>query len=96
MQNISQRLNPQKTPHTSPWRASYGMSFMNILEKIDRVITALHCSLFLSSWLQGNSMPSHQQNTQDFADGRKNMNGIFDNYFCSASHMHPGGYFQNV
>ena len=34
-QNISQRLNPQKTPHTSPWWASYRVSFMNILEKID-------------------------------------------------------------
>ena len=35
-QNINQRLNPQKTLHTSPWRASYGVSFVNILEKIDR------------------------------------------------------------
>ena len=42
-QNINQRLSPKKTPHTSPWRASYGMSFMNILEKIDHVIKALHC-----------------------------------------------------
>ena len=32
-------------------------------------------------------MPSHQQNTHDFADGRKNMNDIFNNYVCSASHM---------
>ena len=36
-------------------------------------------------------MPSHQQNRHDFADGRKNMNGIFNNYVCSASHMRPGG-----
>ena len=35
-------------------------------------------------------------NTHDFADGRKNMNGIFNNYVCSASHMHPGRRFQNV
>ena len=28
--------------------------------------------------------PSHQQNTHDFTDGRKNMNYIFDNYVCSA------------
>ena len=41
-QNINQRLNPQRTPHTSPWWASYGMSFVNILEKIARVITARH------------------------------------------------------
>ena len=42
-QNINHRLNPKKTPHTSPWRARYGVSFVNILEKIDRLITTLHC-----------------------------------------------------
>ena len=31
------------TLHTSPWRASYGVSVVRILEKIDRVITAPHC-----------------------------------------------------
>ena len=42
-------------------------------------------------------MPSHQQNTHDFADGRKNMNDIFfNNYVCSASHMRSGLHFQNV
>ena len=35
--------DPQKTPHNSPWRASYGMSYVNICEKIDRVKMALHC-----------------------------------------------------
>ena len=35
-QNINQMLDPQKT-----W-ASYGVSFVNICEKTDRVITALH------------------------------------------------------
>ena len=35
--------------------------------------------------------PSHQQNTHVFADGRKNMNDISNNYVCSASHMHTGG-----
>ena len=28
------RLNPQKTPHTLPWRESYGVPFVNILEEI--------------------------------------------------------------
>ena len=41
-------------------------------------------------------MPSHQQNTQDFADGRKNMNDVFNNYVCSASHICSGLNFQNV
>ena len=39
-QNINQKLYPQQTPHTSPWRASYGMPYVNIC---DRVITAPHC-----------------------------------------------------
>ena len=40
--------------------------------------------------------PAHQQNTHDFADGRKNMNDIFNNYVCSAAHMCSGLHFQNV
>ena len=40
--------------------------------------------------------PSHQQNTHDFAGGRQNMNDIFNNYVCSASHMSSGLHFQNV
>ena len=40
--------------------------------------------------------PSHQQNTHDFADGRKNMNDLFNNYVSSASHMRSGLHFQNV
>ena len=42
-QNINKRLNLQKTHHTSPYRASYGVSFVRIFDKIDRVITAPHC-----------------------------------------------------
>ena len=41
---INQMLYSQKAPHTSPWRASYGVSFVDIFEKIDRVITAPHCT----------------------------------------------------
>ena len=41
-------------------------------------------------------MPSHQQNMHDFADGRKNMNNIFNNYVCSVSHMRSGLHFQKV
>ena len=42
-QNINQMLDPQNTPHTSPKRASYGVSFANNCDKIDCVITASHC-----------------------------------------------------
>ena len=40
--------------------------------------------------------PSNQQNTHDFADERKNMRDILNNYFCSVSHMRSGLHFQNV
>ena len=34
-------MNSKMTPHT--WRVSYGVSFMNIFEKIGHVVTTLHC-----------------------------------------------------
>ena len=37
------KYEPKKTAHTSPVRASYGVSFVTILERIDRVKTAPHC-----------------------------------------------------
>ena len=44
-QNVNQTPNSrQQTPHTSPSRASYGVSIVRILEKIDRLITAPHCT----------------------------------------------------
>ena len=39
---MDQALNSQKTPHTSPLRASYGMSFVSILMKNDRVIKGFY------------------------------------------------------
>ena len=35
-------LNSQKTPHTSPFRASYGVSFMSTSTEIDRVIKGFY------------------------------------------------------
>ena len=46
MQNINQAMSPQKTPHTSPWRVSYGVSFVRMVEKIDHVIMVPHCIWF--------------------------------------------------
>ena len=45
---MDQALNSQKTPHTSPLRASYGMSFVSILMKNDRVIKGFYCTYLLS------------------------------------------------
>ena len=40
-------LKSQQTPHTSPSRASYGVSLVRILEKTDRAIMAPHCIWFI-------------------------------------------------
>ena len=42
-QNMYQTLTSQQTPHTSPSRASYGMSIVRIWEKTDPILTSLHC-----------------------------------------------------
>ena len=42
--DIDPTLNSQKTHHTSPWRASYGVSFVSISDKNDRVIKSLYCT----------------------------------------------------
>ena len=46
---MDQALNSQKTSHSSPVRASYGMSFVSILMKNDRVIKGFNCILFSAS-----------------------------------------------
>ena len=48
---MDQALNSQKTPHTSPLRASYGMSFVSILMKNDRVIKGFYCMLCVYAWM---------------------------------------------
>ena len=42
-------LNSQKTLHTSPFRASYGVSFMSTSTEIDRVIKSFYCTMMESS-----------------------------------------------
>ena len=37
-------MNSQKTAHTSPFRASYGVSFMSTSTEIDRVIKGFYCT----------------------------------------------------
>ena len=39
--NINHNLYSQQTPHSSSSRASYGVSIVSNLEKIDRVVMAL-------------------------------------------------------
>ena len=44
-QNTNQILNLQMTPYTSPSSPNYRVSTVKILEKIDHIIMALHCTL---------------------------------------------------
>ena len=50
-QNESQTLDSQKTPHSSPSRPSYRMSFVRTLEKIDCVITTPHCTAHIYKFM---------------------------------------------
>ena len=43
-EKVHQILESQQTAHISHSWASYGVSFVRSFEKIDRVITAPHCS----------------------------------------------------
>ena len=45
-----------KTSHALPYRSSYGMSFVNILQRIDRVIMALHCIMLYSTMIYPESI----------------------------------------
>ena len=49
---MDQALNSQKTPHTSPLRASYGMSFVSILMKNDRVIKGFYCIIIIMALIK--------------------------------------------
>ena len=57
-QNLSQTSNSPKTPHTSPSRASYGVSVV-ILKKTDHVITATPCTLLLQFHTIPIPLPCH-------------------------------------
>ena len=56
-EKINQTLASWKTPHISPSLASYGVSIVRILEKINRVITASHCSTILWPWVTPKNPP---------------------------------------
>ena len=47
IENVNHSVNPPKTPHISPYRASYGESFVRVLEKIDQIIMAPNCIWFI-------------------------------------------------
>ena len=52
-------MNSQKTPHISPFRASYGVSFMSTSTEIDRVIKGFYCILYLVHNVEEHDMMVH-------------------------------------
>ena len=50
-QNLNPGLHSQKTLHTSPSWASYGVYIVIALEQTDRVITALHHTWYCVEWI---------------------------------------------
>ena len=57
---MDQALNSQKTPHTSPLRASYGMSFVSILMKNDRVLKGFYCMRKIAKGVIAAMHPIHK------------------------------------
>ena len=77
--NMYQSLNPRKnTPHISPWRASYGVSFVNILEKFDRYNgTALYVSI---SYSRGGRIGLRQPDNKQSLQWHYNDSDIVSNH----------------
>ena len=65
---MDQALNSQKTPHTSPLRASYGMSFVSILMKNDRVIKGFYCNYQNQCWPGISKVQQHSSQSNFMRD----------------------------
>ena len=69
---MDQALDSQKTPHTSPLRASYGMSFVSILMKNDRVIKGFYW-FKSSTWYKEHGTSKIQISSNCVNDARNGM-----------------------
>ena len=77
-QNIDQILDPQKTPHTSPSRVSYGVSFVNICEKIDRVYNGTALLMYsLYQQIKQQHNPSETKRQQELNEHHINFECTF-------------------
>ena len=77
-QNINRSLDSQRIIHTSPSRASYGVSIVRNLKKIDHIITAPRCTKHLSigdQWLRTGIFIHDTDNIP--ADTGRNENNLF-------------------
>ena len=84
---------------TELWISIFGYEYLEFTTIVDihNSVMETIMDIIVQLWISVLAItPFHQPNTHDFADGRKNMNGIFNNYVCSASHMCSGRQFQNV
>ena len=100
-QNLYQTSNSQQTPLGSPSRASYGVSIVRILEKIDRVLTAPHCINIRSGTLLQINIQSTRGgvNRCRYAASRNPMYlylyNIISKYDPTCTYVTPEGYGYN-
>ena len=80
-QNVNHTSNSQQTPHTSPSRASYGVSIMGMLKKTDRVITAPQCNSthnVIRVWQrQGQSQEPADSDSDGYVLPRHELPGLY-------------------
>ena len=80
---------PQNTPNISPWRASYGVSFVRILEKIDSVISATHCNTThnrLNRKIKSDSLSRQQSSTSMMTSSNGNIFRVTGPLFTGEFH----------
>ena len=83
MCTVDQTYNSQKTPHTSPSRASYGVSIVSILRNIDRVITEL------VRWVLWTGIPTAPENRYSNKDHITGRAYSLVSEIMSACHLKP-------
>ena len=86
-QKVNQILESQQPPYIPPSRASYGVSIVGILWKIDGVITAPHCILILQQrhafkWSVNPSNLLWTRQTSYYADDEKFVHVISPQEKC--------------
>ena len=80
---------PQNTPNISPWRASYGVSFVRILEKIDSVISATRCNTThnrLNRKIKSDSLSRQQSSTSMMTSSNGNIFRVTGPLFTGEFH----------
>ena len=89
---VNRNLCTQQTPHTSPSRASYGVSLVRNLENIDNVITAPHC---IWTMLHNDFQRPVQIVSKDGSLGLPDLNLGWNWHVCHAAVVFQGNLLHN-